>query len=273
MGSGLHVSTSTESRCLGQLASLYCHHLERFQAGKRYHQEYAQSVSPNQGQKPHCPFSELYCLLWLESPCLSCSELLYNCLVHFLFDISNNIFSYLSDDWESIFGNVTKFGLGLVTIFFDSVFLIQHYILYRGKAGYETMKDAEIKVTPSDTTSLNKSGQGLQAEWNARPIKTYQLVCVFFFPSLVFCSETCMHKHYSLCLHIKSQMISYVLGNRKFGPSKWPFGGLGAYKFLCKICPTKVAGGQDLSRSLRKGMTVIYRYSTFRQKCFSRYML
>ncbi|CAH1395378.1 unnamed protein product [Nezara viridula] len=35
------------------------------------------------------------------------------------------------DDWESIFGDPTKFGLGFFSVLFDILFLVQHYILYR----------------------------------------------------------------------------------------------------------------------------------------------
>ncbi|XP_011631176.1 cystinosin homolog isoform X2 [Pogonomyrmex barbatus] len=40
-----------------------------------------------------------------------------------------NAFNY--DDWESIFGDPTKFGLGFFSVAFDIFFLIQHYVLYR----------------------------------------------------------------------------------------------------------------------------------------------
>lgn len=35
------------------------------------------------------------------------------------------------DDWVSIFGDPTKFGLGLFSICFDVFFIIQHYVFYR----------------------------------------------------------------------------------------------------------------------------------------------
>jgi len=35
------------------------------------------------------------------------------------------------NDWTSIFGSPTKFGLGLFSILFDILFIVQHYILYR----------------------------------------------------------------------------------------------------------------------------------------------
>lgn len=35
------------------------------------------------------------------------------------------------DDWSSIFGSPTKFGLGLFSILFDILFILQHYFFYR----------------------------------------------------------------------------------------------------------------------------------------------
>uniref|UniRef100_A0A182QQ41 Cystinosin n=1 Tax=Anopheles farauti TaxID=69004 RepID=A0A182QQ41_9DIPT len=34
------------------------------------------------------------------------------------------------DDWQSIAGSPVKFGLGFISIFFDVIFMIQHYVLY-----------------------------------------------------------------------------------------------------------------------------------------------
>lgn len=39
--------------------------------------------------------------------------------------------AYNYDDWTSIFGNFTKFGLGAISISFDIIFVIQHYVLYK----------------------------------------------------------------------------------------------------------------------------------------------
>lgn len=41
------------------------------------------------------------------------------------------VISYNNDDWGSIFGDPTKFGLGLFSVLFDTLFVIQHYVLYR----------------------------------------------------------------------------------------------------------------------------------------------
>nr|CAD7573703.1 unnamed protein product [Timema californicum] len=39
--------------------------------------------------------------------------------------------AYNYNDWDSIFGDPTKFGLGLFSVVFDIFFMVQHYILYR----------------------------------------------------------------------------------------------------------------------------------------------
>ena len=50
------------------------------------------------------------------------------------------IISYNNNDWGSIFGDPTKFGLGLFSVLFDIFFMYQHYILYRyGVRGLEIM--------------------------------------------------------------------------------------------------------------------------------------
>ena len=35
------------------------------------------------------------------------------------------------DDWSGISGDVVKFGLGVTSMVFDVLFLVQHYVLYR----------------------------------------------------------------------------------------------------------------------------------------------
>ncbi|KAM4795645.1 cystinosin [Rhinophrynus dorsalis] len=45
--------------------------------------------------------------------------------------------SYNNDAWKLIFGDPTKFGLGVFSIVFDIVFITQHYCLYRKTQGYQ----------------------------------------------------------------------------------------------------------------------------------------
>jgi len=40
------------------------------------------------------------------------------------------LLAYNSNDWPSLFANPVKFGLGILTIIFDALFMVQHYILY-----------------------------------------------------------------------------------------------------------------------------------------------
>jgi len=40
----------------------------------------------------------------------------------------------LQNDWTGITGNPVKFGLGNITIVFDVIFILQHYVLYRHPA-------------------------------------------------------------------------------------------------------------------------------------------
>ncbi|XP_048469832.1 cystinosin-like [Rhincodon typus] len=47
--------------------------------------------------------------------------------------------SYNNDEWLLIFGDPTKFGLGLFSVLFDIFFMIQHYCLYRQKSDYSLM--------------------------------------------------------------------------------------------------------------------------------------
>ncbi|XP_062533746.1 cystinosin homolog isoform X1 [Armigeres subalbatus] len=56
-----------------------------------------------------------------------------------LLDIAGGLLSILQmvinawnfDDWQSIWGDPVKFGLGVFSILFDIVFIVQHYVLYR----------------------------------------------------------------------------------------------------------------------------------------------
>ncbi|XP_073731940.1 cystinosin [Misgurnus anguillicaudatus] len=41
--------------------------------------------------------------------------------------------AFNNDKWKFIFGDPTKFGLGIFSIFFDIIFIIQHYCLYRNR--------------------------------------------------------------------------------------------------------------------------------------------
>jgi len=46
-----------------------------------------------------------------------------------------------TNDWTAFYGNPVKFGLGLISMIFDILFMIQHYILYRNSESYEISHD------------------------------------------------------------------------------------------------------------------------------------
>ncbi|XP_062533751.1 cystinosin homolog [Armigeres subalbatus] len=60
-------------------------------------------------------------------------------IVNRISDIAGGLFGVLQmiinawnfDDWHSITGNAVKFALGVISIPFDSLFIFQHYVLYR----------------------------------------------------------------------------------------------------------------------------------------------
>jgi len=49
------------------------------------------------------------------------------------------VISYNENDWGSVFGDPTKFGLGLFSVLFDIVFILQHYVFYRGNSPAEEL--------------------------------------------------------------------------------------------------------------------------------------
>ncbi|KAM7410647.1 hypothetical protein PAMA_001876 [Pampus argenteus] len=49
--------------------------------------------------------------------------------------------SYNNDEWRLIFGDPTKFGLGLFSVVFDVLFMCQHYCLYRRPSQYEPVTE------------------------------------------------------------------------------------------------------------------------------------
>uniref|UniRef100_A0A3P9Q734 Cystinosin, lysosomal cystine transporter n=1 Tax=Poecilia reticulata TaxID=8081 RepID=A0A3P9Q734_POERE len=52
--------------------------------------------------------------------------------------------SYNNDEWKLVFGDPTKFGLGLFSVAFDIVFMTQHYCLYKQPAQYEAIPEQQV---------------------------------------------------------------------------------------------------------------------------------
>jgi hypothetical protein len=62
------------------------------------------------------------------------------------------------DDWSSIFGSPTKFGLGMFSILFDILFIAQHYCLYRARTNRlsvtRTNDDEHTPILPPQPESV-----------------------------------------------------------------------------------------------------------------------
>lgn len=60
--------------------------------------------------------------------------------------------SYLQRDWSGITGNPVKFALGNVSMVYDVIFMIQHYVLYGGSDGGDkaTREEREGLLPPDD---------------------------------------------------------------------------------------------------------------------------
>ena len=66
------------------------------------------------------------------------------------------VISYNQNDWGSIFGDPTKFGLGLFSVLFDILFILQHYVFYRNNSPSEELVNDDTIVEEeqiSDTES------------------------------------------------------------------------------------------------------------------------
>lgn len=72
-------------------------------------------------------------------------------IVQILLDLSGGVLSVvqlvidsaLESDWAGVTGNPVKFGLGNVSVFFDLVFVVQHYVLYRERRGWKESDDGD----------------------------------------------------------------------------------------------------------------------------------
>jgi len=69
------------------------------------------------------------------------------------------LLAYNNDDWKSLFGDFTKFGLGAISISFDLLFMVQHYCLYNSKGTrYEVITDNEDPKEVSVEKKLKSYG-------------------------------------------------------------------------------------------------------------------
>jgi cystinosin len=70
------------------------------------------------------------------------------------------------NNWAGIVGNPVKFGLGFVSMFFDIIFMIQHYILYRHAA----IQNSVVHDSSGNTSSSSSVRVGLD-ESETEPLR------------------------------------------------------------------------------------------------------
>jgi len=51
--------------------------------------------------------------------------------------------SYLQGDWSGVTGNPVKLALGNISVFFDIIFIVQHYWLYNGNELPKSVDDLD----------------------------------------------------------------------------------------------------------------------------------
>ncbi|XP_034191087.2 lysosomal cystine transporter cystinosin isoform X2 [Osmia lignaria lignaria] len=61
--------------------------------------------------------------------------------------------AYNYDDWESIFGDPTKFGLGFFSVAFDIFFILQHYVFYRDRKEYVEIPGNNYEGSQENTST------------------------------------------------------------------------------------------------------------------------
>jgi len=79
-----------------------------------------------------------------------------------ILDLTGGIFSIiqllldssLTGDWSSAIGDFSKLGLGLISIGFDIIFIIQHYVLYGAVAVEDEQAEMEQERTSNERTRL-----------------------------------------------------------------------------------------------------------------------
>ncbi|QSS56825.1 cystinosin [Histoplasma capsulatum var. duboisii H88] len=71
--------------------------------------------------------------------------------------------SAFEDDWSGITGNPIKLLLGNVSVFFDIIFILQHYIIYRGKWVGSNASAAGVRVGAGPVRDGDEGVEGASA--------------------------------------------------------------------------------------------------------------
>jgi cystinosin len=72
--------------------------------------------------------------------------------------------SWITGHWSGISGFAIKLGLGIVSIFFDIVFLLQHFLIYKKPKGVEAEAKNKTKELDSINSEKSKKAEGIQTK-------------------------------------------------------------------------------------------------------------
>jgi cystinosin len=67
--------------------------------------------------------------------------------------------SWITGHWSGISGFAIKLGLGFVSIFFDAVFLLQHFVFYKTKVGKDSIVVEEKSTGDAKTDDPKKKSE------------------------------------------------------------------------------------------------------------------
>ncbi|GAA6051309.1 hypothetical protein NBRC10513_000323 [Rhodotorula toruloides] len=70
--------------------------------------------------------------------------------------------SWVDGDWTGITGNPGKLGLSLLALAFDALFVVQHFVLYRGRRGSSNGKEQEREDAEAAAGARARAGRGEQ---------------------------------------------------------------------------------------------------------------
>lgn len=88
----------------------------------------------------------------------------YNVILDFIGGIFSTaqlfLDSWITGHWSGISGFAIKLGLGFVSIFFDIVFLLQHFVFYRTRIGTDRIVVEEKKTEAGDSVEHKEMKQG-----------------------------------------------------------------------------------------------------------------
>uniref|UniRef100_A0A3P9Q740 Cystinosin, lysosomal cystine transporter n=1 Tax=Poecilia reticulata TaxID=8081 RepID=A0A3P9Q740_POERE len=92
--------------------------------------------------------------------------------------------SYNNDEWKLVFGDPTKFGLGLFSVAFDIVFMTQHYCLYKQPAQYEAIPEQQASSRKFSLSRLRFGSSEIHRTSSEQPQGTlffYMYTCIMLY--------------------------------------------------------------------------------------------